>query len=116
MAGNLGPATQRLTLVIGDTFRGTGTVINKDGSAYDLTGVAGVLQIRSALDAPLIEGEITVDADPTTGKFTWRFEAEDTAGLTPGQYPYACRLDLPDNIVQTVLIGTVYVIRGVVEP
>lgn len=75
-----------LTMVRGNTTTFTITVLNPDGSPYDLTSCFIWFSVREALAAPgyvfqkTLGNGITVD-DPLTGLATIKIANADTAGL-----------------------------------
>ena len=77
-------------------------LMNPDGTAVDLTGTPRVVFIAREMtytDYRYIEKDCTIDPDPTTGKVTLEFTADDTK--YPGVWEAAFQLLTVNDEVQT---------------
>lgn len=110
------PAWFDFRVIIGDTLQPATVVLqDADGVAYDLTGVTGECEIRTAPGGTLLLSPTVSLVVAADGSFTFASSAAATSALTPARARYAVRLTWPTGEVRTVLEGNVDILPSVVE-
>lgn len=95
----------------GKTFVLTSAYQNDDGTAIDLTGYTGRMQVRASSTAEDLIVELTeangrfLIPSPSTGQVRFQITAADMAGLAPGVYVYDSEL-VNGAIVEPFMSGT----------
>jgi hypothetical protein len=104
----------------GDTFNGTNFTILVNDVALDLTDALIEMDLKLTPDATTSaktftsdnNGGITIDADPTTGKFTVDAGIMDET-IAVGNYYYAIGITLSNNVVKTYVGGRWNILQDV---
>lgn len=100
------------TFVQGDTAPDiTATLYESDGTTpLDLTGATVRFQMRKANDLDFtVDAAATIDIDPTTGKVSYRWGANDLA--VPGEYIGQWRVTYVDARIQTTAVPNEITVR-----
>jgi hypothetical protein len=93
------PAAVNLTIYRGDDFSFTLTVINRDGSPYDLSSSTVLAQIRTKADAADPAAEVFTTSI-STNVITLTLPSAASAALAAGSYVWDCQLS--DSIAPSV--------------
>jgi hypothetical protein len=104
----------------GDTFNGTNFTILVNDVALDLTDALIEMDLKLTPDATTSaktftsdnNGGITIDADPTTGKFTVDAGIMDET-IAVGNYYYDIEITLSNNVVKTYVGGRWNILQDV---
>jgi len=109
------PATRNFSIVEGDTFSASVTLIEKaTNTPIDLTNATCKMQVRSSYNAPdpaALEFAVGsgLSVDGVNGKIT----LSKTVSLSAGEYVYDLQVVFPGPVTTTYLRGRFVVLEGV---
>jgi len=105
------------THIKGDTFDGALFTLSLNTVAIDLTGAIITMDLRATKDGvsakrftSVDDADITIDADPTLGKFSINNQIIDVDAAT---YYYDIQIEFPDNTIKTYISGTWHIVQDV---
>lgn len=91
------------------------TLTDDTGTAYNIAGSTGLIQLRSEPGASVVLTPTYAIEDGPNGELSWSSPASETEDLAPGVYQYAVRVTFSDTTVRTILEGRVTVRRVAVS-
>jgi hypothetical protein len=92
------PASQ-IHVVVGDTAPPLRATLSNADGPQDLTGATVVLRLKPNTGGPVLEVDMDIDADPTTGVVTHTWDPSETAAAL--RYTAEFVVTFADETVQT---------------